>query len=167
MLSSIVVLVLLSSSLAFAGEQVKDETVRLRAVRLAFPNATISALAGRTGEQAYPVTDPIRRVIAVVNDALAGNREYQVIGAAAKNEEAAASDVTGAHSASERRQVQMKLYSWRTAKGKALLVAGLSYWQSLAFVERRGSYSRCLRQSASRIYGVHIRPVYSRGSDRR
>lgn len=119
-------LAFLSHATCFAGERVIDETMRLRVLRLAFQNARISALPMQLNEKPYLVKDPMNRVFALVKNALKYDHGYEVVGPAAKNEEAFASDVTG-RPASNKRQVWMQLFRWRIADSDPLFVAVLSY----------------------------------------
>ena len=121
-------LAFLCSSMAFAGELVTDDSLRLRVLHLAFPAGQISTIPVQPREKPYPIEDPLRRVIAVLRNGLAHGPDYEVIGPVAKDEEAAASDVTRPDSPpSNKRQVQMHLYRWRVREGDPLLVAVLRY----------------------------------------
>jgi len=101
-------------ALAHAAEPVLDEASRLQALRLAFPGARISAVPAKTNEEIGPVTDPIGRVVAEMQNALGPEPEYEVIGPIATAEEAAATDIRPAKEqwASDKRRLRMRLYRW-------------------------------------------------------
>jgi hypothetical protein len=122
------VLVSISRSACFGGELVTDEAMRLRVIHLAFPTGRISTLPPQPSGDAFPIEDPLNRVVARLKNALEQGPDYQAIGPVAKNEKNPASDVTDFdRPASNKRQVQMRLYRWKANNGEPLLVAVLRY----------------------------------------
>jgi len=111
-----------------AGEVVTDEAVRLRVVRLAFPNGRISTLPPRPSGDVFAIKDPLNRVVARLKNVLEQGPDYEIIASVAKNEKDFASDITDfKHPPSNRRQLQMRLYKWKAKDGEPLLVAVLRY----------------------------------------
>jgi len=126
----LVILALASAhgSMAFAGELVTDESQRLRVLHLAFPAGQISIVPTQPRERPFPIEDPLRRVIGVLDNALNHGPDYEVIGPVAEDEEGAASYAGSPDTPlSNQRQVQMHLYRWRVREGAPLLVAILRY----------------------------------------
>jgi hypothetical protein len=130
------------TSIAFGAEIVTDETLRLQVLRTEFPKATISTghraenptKASRTPEM-QPFWDSM-------NDALANETEYQVVGPVEKEEEGAAELGIGLKEQrfSDKRRARLLLYRWRSKNGdQSNLLAILNY----SFPE--ASPARCCR----------------------
>lgn len=96
-------LFVLGASSAHAAQLVTDETVRLRVLHTAFPNARISnSPAATESKQSLPGGankqeigfDTLGAISNELTDALEGERRYDVIGSVSKDEETPASDIT-------------------------------------------------------------------------
>jgi len=132
-------LFVLGASSAHAAQLVTDETVRLRVLHTAFPNARISnSPAATESKQSLPGGankqeigfDTLGAISNELTDALEGERRYDVIGSVSKDEETPASDITAPpkNRLSDKRQVRLRLYRWQgRLEVEPVLVAFLNY----------------------------------------
>jgi len=130
------------ASTGFSAEIVTDETLRLQVLRTEFPNATIS-IAQRAEKSAKASLNPeMQPLWDSMNDVLANESEYQVVGPIEKQEEGPAEFGSGSKEQqfSNRRRVRLLLYRLRSKRGEqSNLVAVLHY----SFPEAKPS--RCCR----------------------
>ena len=129
-MAALVTLLLVNASAAHGAESVTDESIRLRVLRLVFPNAAISR--SLPGVKQTPVQGPlgIDAFSESFRDALEDEQEYDVVGSVGKDEALAAEDITSsAHDRfSEKRRVRLLLFRWRSNRGdQSSLVAVINY----------------------------------------
>lgn len=125
----VLVLALVGGTLCNAAQLVSDEATNLQALRAIFPNMRISVLPNQPEEHPSPITDPLQRLIATVQNELLHGRQYSVVGPVSQDEEDSSIDIVHPQrSASDERRLHIEVYRWTIdEKGNELLVAFLSY----------------------------------------
>jgi hypothetical protein len=124
---SIVAVFGVTASTVTGAEAVIDEAIRMRVLRLMFPNGRISASPIRAWDASVKVKglEPLQ-----LNDALRSERLYDVKGALTNAaEKEAATDVTDPEAPSDKRIVRLRLYRWTAGKEDRPYLIGVLHYR--------------------------------------